>query len=71
MVDITTVQPFAIPKNIAQLQEVNSTLTSQNAKLTTKYSNLFWLLAGVVIIGGIIYIKTKQQLDEQNYTYTR
>ena len=68
MVDITTVQPFAIPKNIVQLQEINTALTNQNAELTTKSSNLIWGLIGALVIGGIIYINLKNKLDEQNYT---
>jgi hypothetical protein len=71
MVDITTIQPFAIPKNIVQLQEINTALTNQNTELTTKSSNLLWGLVGALVIGGIIYINLKNKLDEQNHTYTR
>ena len=71
MVDITKIQTFAIPKNIVQLQELNTTLTNQNAELTTKSSNLLWGLVGALVIGGIIYINLKNKLDEQNNTYTR
>jgi hypothetical protein len=70
MVDITTVQPFAIPKSIVQLQEINTILTNQNAKLTTKSSNLIWGLVSLLIVGGIFYIKFKNKLDEQNRNYT-
>ena len=68
MVDITKIQTFAIPKNIVQLQEINTALTNQNAELTTKSSNLIWGLIGALVIGGIIYINLKNKLDEQNYT---
>ena len=71
MVDITTVQPFAIPKNIVQLQELNTALTNQNTELTTKSSNLIWGLVGVLVIGAIIYINLKSKLDEQNNIYPR
>ena len=71
MVDITTVQPFAIPKNIVQLQELNTALTNQNTELTTKSSNLIWGLVGALVIAGIIYINLKSKLDEQNNTYPR
>jgi len=71
MVDITTVQPFAIPKSIVQLQSANTALTNQNLELTSKSANLIWCLVGAIIIGGIIYINLNSKLDEQNYTYTR
>jgi hypothetical protein len=71
MVDITKIQTFAIPKDIVQLQELNTALTNQNSELTTKSSNLIWGLVGTLVIGGVIYINLKNKLDEQNYIYTR
>mgnify|MGYP006085950475 CR=1 FL=1 len=71
MVDITKIQTFAVPKNIVQLQEINTSLTNQNTELTTKSSNLIWGLVGASVIGGMIYINLKNKLDEQNNTYTR
>jgi len=71
MVDITKIQTFAIPKNIVQLQELNTALTNQNAELTSKSSNLIWGLVGALVIAGIIYINLKSKLDEQNNTYPR
>ena len=69
MVDITTVQAFAIPKNIVQLQEINTALTNQNTELTIKSSNLILGLVGVLILGALIYRNLNNQLDEQNYNY--
>jgi|AP17_2_1055511.scaffolds.fasta_scaffold56316_2 hypothetical protein len=68
MIDVSTIQTFPIPKELLQLQQANSALTKQNAELTTKSSNLLWLLAGAAIVGVVVYININNKLDEQKYT---
>ena len=71
MVDITKIQTFAIPKDIVELQELNTSLANQNTELTTKSSNLIWCIIGLLVAGGVVYYKFKKKFDEQNNVYTR
>lgn len=71
MIDITTVQPYAIPKNILQLQDVNKTLSNQNTELSKKSSNLIYLLLCLIVVGGFCYLRLKHQQDEQNDICTK
>ena len=71
MIDITTVQPYAIPKNILQLQDVNKTLSNQNTELLKKSANLIYLLLGLIVVGGFCYRRLKHQQNEKNDIYTK